>query len=263
MQSRKALLSVVIFLTALSVSNAGKTAEINIASASNFGSTLRELVDTFYKSALIDSETFNIILASTGKHTAQINRGAPFDIFLSADKVGSSIDSSLIMANSEFTYATGILSLVLRHTLNNFNIEHFSQNSTFTETIDCLAIANPNVAPYGKAGLSVVESLKKSGLSVSRLVQGQSVAQTFQFFYSGACNTALVAHAQVMSLKNENNVEFSSVEVPQRLHLPIQQNAILLKRAKDKAIALQFMEYLKSDEARKIIRAAGYLTDIQ
>jgi molybdate transport system substrate-binding protein len=262
-KSTKTLLNAVIFLTALSVTNVGETAEINIASASNFGDTLQKLVDTFYKATLVDRKTFNIILASTGKHTAQINRGAPFDIFLSADKVGSSIDPSLVIANSEFTYAKGILSLVFHHTLNNFSIEHFSQNSTFTETIDCLAIANPNVAPYGKAGLSVAESLKKSGLRISRVVQGQSVAQAFQFFYTGACTTALVAHAQVISLENENSAKFGSVKVPQRLHLPIQQNAILLKRAKDKAIAVRFMKHLKSDEAGKIIRAAGYLTDIQ
>lgn len=263
MQSKKALLNAVIFLTALSVTNVGKTAEINIASASNFGGTLQELVDTFYKATLVDRKTFNIILGSTGKHTAQINRGAPFDIFLSADKIDSSIDSSLVIANSEFTYAKGILSLVFHHTLNNFSTEHFSQNSTFTETINCLAIANPNVAPYGKAGLSVVESLKKSGLRISRVVQGQSVAQAFQFFNTGACSTALVAQAQVMLLKSGSSAKFGSIKVPQRLHLPIQQNAILLKRAKDKAIAVQFMDYLKSDEARKIIRAAGYLTDIQ
>lgn len=281
MQSRKALLSVAIFLTALSVTNVGKTSEINIASASNFGGTLQALVDTFTKATLVDRKNFNIILASTGKHTAQINRGAPIDIFLSADLIGSNLHPSLTVSESEFTYAIGVLSLVSRHALSNLPFDNPPRDKQarskpdrdtlskpiaqpeLSQSIDCLAIANPRVAPYGQAGLIAAESLKHSGIRVKRLVQGQSIAQAFQFFHTGACNSAFVAKAQVISLLHEKNDTFNSVDVPQSFHQPIQQNAILLKRAADKVIALKFLEYLKSDEARKIIRAAGYLTDIQ
>jgi molybdate transport system substrate-binding protein len=219
---------------------------VSISTSSNFKMTLDTLVGNFGS-----NRTFDIISASTGKLTAQINRGAPYDIFLSADIIGNTLDERHAVKQSEFTYAYGQLALVTKTKLESNDLSKLPD-------IDCIAIANSSVAPYGRAAEEIITKLSKHGTETGRIIRGQSVMQAWQFFDSGACSWALVAYALV--LESEEDIEH--VVIPQSYHQPVRQHAILLQRAKNNKQAQHFFEFLKSEQARDIIRNAGYLTEL-
>ena len=222
---------------------ASASAQTNIASSANFKSTLVRLLEDIDK-----NNAYQVITSSTGKLSAQIDRNAPFDIFLSADIISPKLGGKTVGA-SEFTYAIGQLALV-------------QKNSAFStlnapQHLNCIAIANPLLAPYGRAAEALIDTLTSKGWHFDRVIKGQSVAQAFQFFDTGACDYALVAYAQVL----DQAPAPAHILVPAELHPPIRQNAVLLKRAANNAKALHFMAFLKSDSARKIIQEHGYLVE--
>lgn len=239
-----------LFLALISMlaTHTGVNAQPTIAIASNFKSTMTELLSA----RISDDRQTKTIFASSGKLVAQISNGAPIDIFLSAEPIGKKLDTRLVVPGSEFTYAYGQLALV-----SHKSAQHVALDGA--KNLSCLAIANPKLAPYGRAALEVIARLKRRDWQFERIVQGQSVAQAFQFFDSGACNNALVAYSQVLS----NNKSVHHSVIPSEWHAPIQQNAVLLKRAENATTAEQFLKFLRSESARKIIQDAGYLTDIE
>lgn len=222
--------------------------QINLAAASNFKSTMELLL----KRHQSQQSNISTLYSSSGKLLAQIQNGAPIDLFLSAEPISEKLPANFIVADSEFTYAYGRLALISR--TNAITLDPSS-----VLDLSCLAIANPRLAPYGRAAMEVVTKLEQQGWQFERIVQGQSVAQAFQFFDSGACDTALVAYPQVLASKKP----IPHLLIPSDLHRPIQQNTVLLKRGENNPEALKFFEFLKSDTASNIIRDAGYLTDIE
>jgi len=227
------------------ISSASYADVVQIATASNFRASFEALITDYEKKSL------RPIYASSGKLIAQIRHGAPIDIFLSAEPIGKNLPEELVIKDSEFTYAYGQLALAGRLS----QTKSTEQTLESPRTLECLAIANPSLAPYGRAAKQVIRLLENKGWIFERIVKGQSVAQAFQFFDSGACSNALVAYAQVLA--NAKSIEHTLI--PSTWHNPIQQNAILLKRAENNPEALRFFELLKSQEARKIIRDSGYL----
>ena len=222
--------------------------EPTIATASNFKSTMELLL----KRHQSQQSNISTIYSSSGKLLAQIQNGAPIDLFLSAEPISEKLPANFIVADSEFTYAYGRLALISR--TNAITLDPSS-----VLDLSCLAIANPKLAPYGRAADSAIKEMLQLGWRIEKVVKGQSVAQAFQFFDSGACDYALVAHGQVLASPKK----ITHLLIPKSWHAPIRQNAILLKRGKNNPEALKFFEFLKSDTARKIIRDAGYLTDIE
>lgn len=242
---RKLLLKLLGVVYLSMISSASYADVLQIATASNFRAPFETLIENY------ESTSLRPVYASSGKLIAQIRHGAPIDIFLSAEPIGKHLPEELIVDGSEFTYAYGQLALVGELSQNK-NTEQLLE---FPQTLPCLAIANPSLAPYGRAAEQVIKHLEGKGWKFERIVKGQSVAQAFQFFDSGACDHALVAYAQVLA--NTKKIEHTLIR--STWHEPIQQNAILLKRAENKPEALRFFEFLKSKEARKIIRDSGYL----
>ena len=116
-----------------------------------------------------------------------------------------------------------------------------------------LAIANPKLAPYGKAAEEVLKSLNIwSGLE-ERLVRGENIAQTFQFVSSGNAKLGFVAYSQIKN--SELSISGSFWEVPQSIYRPIEQQAVLLR---DSSLAREFLSFVKSDESLSIIYESGY-----
>jgi molybdate transport system substrate-binding protein len=121
---------------------------------------------------------------------------------------------------------------------------------------DRLAIANPKTAPYGSASMEILDSQGQITRLSSRLVRGDSVAQTHQFVATGSAELGFVALAQVV-MKPEG----SHWEVPQSLHTPIRQDAVLLNTRSNGPAALALIDYLKSSEARAVIERFGYAVE--
>lgn len=218
--------------------------ELQVAVASNFKDPAAEIVRRFEQQT---GSNVTVSLGSTGKLYAQIINGAPFDVFLAANPVdieGSGTPGST-SSESEFIYALGKI------VLWSPDEQLISGNADVlrSENFDKIAIANPKVAPYGRAA---EETLRKLGLwekLQDRIVRGENIGQTFQFVSTGNAEMGFVALSQV---KDKGGSQW---EVPQEFYSPIEQQAVLLSGKPD---ARAFFEFLKSKEASEIIRKYGY-----
>ncbi len=248
MQPRLSLLLSILFslpiMTALGL-QAAAAEKAHIAVAANFIEPARNLVKRLEASS---EHRYTISFASTGQLTAQIMQGAPYDVLLAADDEHPAklIGQELALKATRFTYARGRLALWAGGTPISPEMLRANPPQSF-------AIANPETAPYGRAALQSLEKLKLADLLSSRLVKGNSVAQTFQFIASGNAGAGIVALAQL-----HDQPRASYWPVPAALHDPIIQDAVLLARAADNAAALAFLTFLKSAEARAVITGFGY-----
>ena len=223
-----------------------------IAVAANFSSTLADLQKDFEASS---QHRLAIVSGATGKLAAQIIAGAPFDVFLSADDkaTGKLADAGQTVAGSEFTYAIGILALF---STDPQRIKADGAAVLKAGNFARLAIANPKLAPYGRAAEMVIEALGVADVLRPKIVMGENIAQTFQMIDTRNAELGFVALSQV--LDSDSGAKGSYWKVPSRLHDPIRQNAVLLVRGKDNAAAMAFIEFLRSPAARAKIAAAGY-----
>ncbi len=192
---------------------------------------------------------------SSGQLYAQIAQSAPFEIFLSADaeRPRKAVDDGLSVAGSRFTYAIGKLVLWSKDS-DLVKGEETLRGGAFGK----LAIANPVGAPYGAAAVETLKGLKLDAALQPKLVQGNNIAQTFQFIDTGNAELGFVALSQLAG-KSEG----SRWMVPQSLYAPIHQDAVLLKTGASNEAASAFMTFLKGPDARAIIERYGYATDGQ
>ena len=224
---------------------------ITIAVASNFAETAKHLIQEFEENS---GHEVSLILGSSGRFFAQISNGAPFDIFLSADseKPTTLVEAGLALPESRFTYAIGRVALWSE----DENLISGDASVLSTDKFKKIAFANPRLAPYGKAAWEVLTALSLSDDLRDRLVQGENIAQTYQFVFTRNAELGFVALAQVM--KNDVLTSGSAWLVPENLHLPIRQDAVLLAKSKENSAAHAFMEFLKASGGREIIRSYGY-----
>lgn len=231
-----------------SVSPAGS---VHVAVAANFSAPMEKLA------ALFESETgFKAVFSagSTGQLYAQAVEGGPFDVFLSADEARARLleESDSGVAGSRFTYAVGALVLISASTpVDAGGLDVLRASGDWK-----LAIANPDLAPYGKAA---EQALRKAGLwdAVStKLVLGQNIEQTRQFVATGAAEFGLVALSSVtLSADLPSDRVFP---VPSNMHEAIRQDAVLLRRGAQNPAATRFLNFLQGDAARKLILECGY-----
>ena len=236
----------------LLISLTGSADTVNVAVASNFSETLRQLEPLFRAST---GHQLRISPASTGKLYAQIRHGAPYDLFLAADSARPKrlVGDGLALADSRRTYAVG------RLVLWSPSIEFSGTGAQLLadERYRYLAIANPAIAPYGAAAEQTLRALQLWKQLQPRLARGENIGQAFQFVVSGAAELGLVSSAQVRTLGQNGGFLWL---VPTHFHAPIRQQAVLLQASSDKVAAREFMQFLLGPEAASIIRRNGYLT---
>lgn len=233
----------------LAASGACIADEIRVAAASNFRNTLSVLAGRYEQDS---GHKVLLIFGSTGKHYAQVIHGAPFDAFFAADteRPARLEKNGLTVPGSRFTYARGQLVLFRPGSHESPLDDTFLESGKFRH----LAIANPELAPYGRAAREVLESLGLWETLERRLVRGENISQTFQFVMSGNAEAGFIARSQLQpeAELSRNNHWL----VPPDLHQPIDQQAVLLQ---DTPAARDFMLYLQSDEAITVILDHGYL----
>jgi len=228
--------------------------ELRVAVASNFYSTIKVIAEQFeLKTTNSSGQQHKVILipGSSGKHYAQIINGAPFDIFFSADTERARLleQSERAESGTRFTYALG--KLILWSPMDNY--VDLKGEVLKSKDFRYLAIANPKLAPYGKAAEEVLKSLNIWTDLGGRIVRGENIAQTFQFVSSGNAKLGFVAHSQIKS--SDLSISGSFWEVPQSIYRPIEQQAVLLR---DSALAREFLSFVKSTESLSIIYESGY-----
>jgi molybdate transport system substrate-binding protein len=223
-----------------------------IAVASNFQRTAAKLAAEFTRVTQIPTR---ISAASTGNLYAQIINGAPYDIFLAADveRPKRLEENEFAVRGSRMTYATGALVL-------------WSSDSSF-EDGECvaaiedgsyrkLAIANPEIAPYGLAAKEYLQAIGVWRDASSRMVFGENISQTLLFAVTGNVTFALVARAQVAAgLPVDATCTWN---VPTSMHSEIEQQAVLLAHSENRESARRFMSFLRAPMAAAIIESSGY-----
>lgn len=222
--------------------------EIRIATASNFSLTLKAIIKLYEQQS---SHNVVLISGSTGKLYAQIKNGAPFDAFLSADSKRAELldNEGIAIKGSRFTYAIG--KIILWSPKQNYIND--KEEILRTDNFHYLAIANPKLAPYGKAAHEVLKHFGLFNSLSSKIVRGENIGQTYQFVKSGNAELGFVALSQVK--KPQQSIQGSFWIVPQSLYQPIKQQAVLLK---DKKVVHQFLDFIKSQQSLDIIKSFGY-----
>jgi molybdate transport system substrate-binding protein len=222
--------------------------EIRVAVATNFSEPMAALVELFERGS---EHTVLISSGSTGNHYAQIRNGAPFEAFFSADTERPRLleEQGSAVAGSRFLYAVGRLALWSA----NANVVDGDGHVLETGTFRFLALANPELAPYGAAARDVLMARNLWTALQSRIVQGQDIGQAYSFVYTGNAELGFVAYSQLK--KPGGAIAGSYWLVPESLHQPIAQEAVLLR---DVPAARAFFEFVKSAAARELIRGFGY-----
>lgn len=236
-----------LYCALLILSTGCRAEDLQIAVASNFAAPLQELITVFKQKALCDVA---FSPGSTGKLYAQILNHAPFDLFLAADAERPRLleEQGLAVEGSRFTYAIG--SLVLWSP----DPDRVCSERTLSEgDFRYLAIANPELAPYGLAAREALRNLGLWDRLQPKLVRGANISQTIQYVQTGAAELGFVALAQI---QNPGATPSGSYWIPPAESYPaIDQQAVLLKKS---AEAEAFLAFLKTEPAQQLIRSYGY-----
>jgi molybdate transport system substrate-binding protein len=240
----------IIAIFAAVVGGNAQAAETNVAVAANFTDAAKEIAAAFKAKT---GHQAVLIFGSSGQLYTQITQDAPFQIMLSADdeRPKKLVADGLAVADSRFTYAIGRLVLWSK-TKDYVKGEETLKAGAFAK----LAIANPAAAPYGAAAVETLQALKLYEPLQPKIVQGNNIAQTFQFIDTGNAELGFVALAQLAG-----EPAGSRWVVPQSLYTPIRQDAVLLKKGAGNEAAAAFLAFLKGPEARAIIEKFGYGID--
>ena len=239
------------WLAVLMIAAPTQAAEVMVAVAANFTAPMKMLAKSFEQDT---GHKLVLSFGSTGSFYAQIKNGAPFDVLLAADS-----DTPLRLqkdglgvAGSRFTYATGRLVLWSPKAGVVDDQGSVLRSGKFQR----LAIANPKLAPYGAAAMQVLAKLGLEAVLQPKLVQGENIAQAYQFTASENAQLGFVALSQVFMQGNLS--QGSAWVVPAHLHAPLQQDAIVLRRGQDNPGAQALMAYLQSEKARRTLQSFGY-----
>lgn len=239
-----------IALVGLFFIHSARAGEVHVAVAANFTRAAKAL------SLRFEAETGHSALFSfgaTGQLYTQIVQGAPFDVFLAADQERPALaaKTGLGLAPSRFTYALGQLALYSRDPGRVRGPETLKDNQ-----ITRIAIANPALAPYGKAALATLDALGMKTVSAGRIIRGNSITQTYQFIATGNAEIGFVALSQIVG-----HSDGSRWLVPADLYPALAQDAILLAQGADNPAATAFMTFLQGPVARDLIETYGYRTE--
>ncbi len=223
---------------------------VRAAVAANFTAAAREIAAAFE-----DATGHGALLSfgSTGQLYAQILQGAPFDVFLAADEARPELAEreGLAVPGSRRTYAVG------RLVLFSTEPERVTGPDALRDPgLRRVALANPALAPYGRAALEAATALGVEDAVRDRQVIGTNVSQAHQFVRTGNAELGFLALSQVA-----RSTDGSRWLVPEDLHAPIRQQAVLLEAGRDNPAAARFLDFLGSETAREILRRHGYRTE--
>ena len=226
-------------------------ADVRVAVAANFTAPMQKIAQVF------EQETGHKLLmafGATGSFYAQIKNGAPYQLLVAADDKTplKLVQEGLGVEGARFTYAIGKLVLWSKQS----GMVDDKGDVLKTQKYQRLAIANPKLAPYGAAAVETLISMGLLQEVQPKWVQGENIAQTYQFVATENAQLGFVALSQVTT--DGKLTQGSAWVVPTHLYAPIRQDAVLLSSAKNDVAAKALLDFLRSDKAKIIIRSFGY-----
>ncbi len=240
-----------MWLLAAGLAGAAQADDVRVAVAANFTAPMQQIAAAFEQDT---GHHATLAFGSTGKFYAQIKNGAPFQLLLAADEETPKrlAQEGAGVEGTRFTYAIGKLALWSRQAGLVDEQGDVLRHGTFAH----IALADPKLAPYGKAAVQTLTRLGLHDALSARFVLGENIAQAHQFVATGNAPLGFVALSQVFA--GGRIKEGSAWIVPAALHEPIRQDALVLDKGRDSPTAAALMQYLRGDKARAIIRAHGY-----
>lgn len=240
-----------LVFASLFLSSSVQAAELSVAVAANFTAPMQKIAAAFEQET---GHKLALSFGSTGKFYAQIKNGAPFEVLFAADdetplrleREGQGVEGT------RFTYAIGKLVLWSKQP----DLVDDKGEVLRTGHFERIALADPKLAPYGAAALQTLQKLGLADALSSKFVQGENIGQTYQFVATQNAPLGFVALSQVFA--NGRLSEGSAWMVPETLHDPIRQDALVLAKGKDNPAAPELMRYLQGESAKSIIRSYGY-----
>jgi len=235
---------------------AAQAGEVTVAVAANFTTPMQQIAKAFEQDT---GHKALLAFGATGKFYAQIKNGAPFAVLLAADdETPTRLEKErLTVAGTRFTYATGRLALWSKlPNLVDDQGEVLRSKSFEKRGIYKIAIADPKLAPYGAAAMDVIQRMGVQTNVMPKLVQGESMGQTYQFVSTENAELGFVALSQISI--DGRITQGSAWVVPQSMYTPLKQDAVLLNAGKDNAAAHALLKYLQGDTAKAIITRYGY-----
>ncbi len=231
----------------------GRTEEITIAAAADLNFAFKELVPQYEQ---MTGRHVTVSFGSSGNFFAQIQHGAPFDLYFSADinYPHKLEEAGLTVPGSLYRYAVGRIVLWARqdsplNVTQGFPILRQS-------SIKKIAIANPKHAPYGRAAVAAMEYFNTYDEAKNRLVLGENVSQAAQFVESGAADIGIIALSLALAPVMKNKGMYW--EIPAEAHPPLEQGAVMLKSSRHQESAKRFLEFMKSRPGQLIMTRYGF-----
>ncbi len=240
-----------VLLLLLCCALGARAEEVFVAVAANFIQPMEKIAAAFERDS---GHKTKLAFGSTGAFYAQIRSGAPYQVLLAADDrtpLRLEQDGQGV-AGSRYTYAVGRLVLWSRQP----GLVDAKAEVLRSGRFDKIALANPELAPYGAAAVQTLERLGLLAQLRPRFVRGENIGQAYQFVATGNAALGFVALSQVQV---EGRLrEGSAWVVPEDMHTPIRQDAVLLNKGRDNPAAVALLQYLRSPKARAIIQSYGY-----
>ena len=244
-----------LIIATLFVASSIYAGSINIAVAANVSYAIDEIKKEFNK--LYPKTEVRVTLGSSGKLTAQIKNGAPYQLFMAANmKYPKALYEDDIAITRPLIYAQGGLAML------SDSQKDFSKgiNLVNDSSIEKIAVANPKTAPYGKAS---VEAMKNAGVVLAeakkKFVYGESVSQTVSYAVT-ASDMGFVAKSSLYSPKmSEYKKGTHWIEIDSKLYTPINQGIVVLKNGKNNSEVAAFYAFMLSSKAKKIMEKFGYI----
>jgi molybdate transport system substrate-binding protein len=247
----------ILVLAALSLiaADIARADEALLAVAANFAGAVEAIGKEFTRDT---GHTLQVTTGSTGKLYAQISEGAPFAVLLSADaKTPAKLEEEgNAVQGTRFTYAVGKLSL---WSADVGRIGADPKAALIAPDTLHVAIANPDLAPYGVAAREALTAMGLWETIQPKIVMGENIGQTFSMVDSGAAQVGFIATSAIEAPGSA--AKGSRYDVPQEMFTPIRQDAVLLKAGGGNRAAVAFLDYLKGDKAKAIIASFGYGTE--
>jgi molybdate transport system substrate-binding protein len=237
----------------LSAVSSAAAQELTVAAAADARPALEEIATHFKAST---GKQINLIYGSSGNFYQQIQNGAPFDLFFSADiEYPKKLESAgLTVPGSYHEYARGRIVLLVAATST---LDLQSRLKVLLDPqVKKIAIADPSHAPYGRAA---VVALKAEGIYdriSAKIVTGENISQAVSYVLSGAADVGLVALSLTLSPSNREQVRF--VEIPGADYPPIQQACVVLRSSKQQQLAIEFEAYIRTSQAAAIFKRYGF-----
>lgn len=228
--------------------------KISVFVASSASKAMSELREIFIQN--YPKDEVELIFGASGKHYQLLKEGREFDLFFSADaKYAEQIAKDGNALSEPQIYALGVVALYsLDEALLEGGVEKLGEK---VDKIKHLSIANPKVAPYGVAASEILKNLKLDDKFKDKIVLGDNISQPVLHIDSGAAELGIVAYSLVSSV---NQPKGKAVLINPKLYTPLKQSFVLTKHAKDKKLALEFANFIQSDEAKAIFKKYGFNT---